>query len=326
MSLMFHFVCGKTEIIIIIIIIIEFSAPAGVNIVSKEEEKRIKYQELLGQLPRLWPNYTVSLLVMVIGSVGKMRKTLLFALRAMPPLSHRRGVGDLSLFHRYSIGFCSSELTSIIPLLSELARSHPKAVVLHTSRTEGYDYTFAPECLRAWNGLPEDVLVGPADSRAALMALASNHYTSKLVWDCHNTLKTLAKTKRVTLSWVPSHSGIIGNERADRCAKEGAGLPLTGPEPACGIAYGMARTAVSRWVSDEHQVHWDRVKLGIDVENPLSRKCGEAVETAKHVIFDCPALCRRRSSYLEVVQEEERQVSILQCITQFAKNLGWDSV
>nr|CAH7735776.1 unnamed protein product [Callosobruchus chinensis] len=48
--------------------------------------------------------------------------------------------------------------------------------------------------------------------------------------------------------------------------------------------------------------------LGIDVENPLCRKCGEAVETAKHVIFDCPALCRRRSSYLEVVQEEGRQV------------------
>nr|CAH7714344.1 unnamed protein product [Callosobruchus chinensis] len=37
------------------------------------------------------------------------------------------------------------------------------------------------------------------------------------------------------------------------------------------------------------------------------RKCGEAVETAKHVIFDCHALCRRRSSYLEVVQKEGRQ-------------------
>nr|CAH7717779.1 unnamed protein product [Callosobruchus chinensis] len=57
----------------------------------------------------------------------------------------------------------------------------------------------------------------------------------------------------------------------------------------------------------------------------LLRKCGEAVETAKHVIFDCPAVCRR-SSYLEVVHEEGRQVSIVQCIIQFAKNLGWDSV
>nr|CAH7724446.1 unnamed protein product [Callosobruchus chinensis] len=54
----------------------------------------------------------------------------------LQPLSHRRAVGDLSLF-------CSSELASIISLLSKPARctrgtssSHPKAVVLHTSRTE----------------------------------------------------------------------------------------------------------------------------------------------------------------------------------------------
>nr|CAH7718386.1 unnamed protein product [Callosobruchus chinensis] len=58
----------------------------------------------------------------------------------MQPLSHRRAVGVLSLFYRYSNGFCSSELTSIIPPLFKPARcicgtssSHPKAVVLHTS-------------------------------------------------------------------------------------------------------------------------------------------------------------------------------------------------
>nr|CAH7756518.1 unnamed protein product [Callosobruchus chinensis] len=64
--------------------VIEFSAPAEVNIVSKEEEKRTKYQELLGQLRRLWPDYAVSLLVMVIGSLGGMRNTLLSALCVMP--------------------------------------------------------------------------------------------------------------------------------------------------------------------------------------------------------------------------------------------------
>nr|CAH7729160.1 unnamed protein product [Callosobruchus chinensis] len=63
---------------------IEFSAPAEVNIVSKEGEKGAKYQELLGHLRRLWPDYAVSLLVMVIGSLGGMRNTLLSALRAMP--------------------------------------------------------------------------------------------------------------------------------------------------------------------------------------------------------------------------------------------------
>nr|CAH7740509.1 unnamed protein product [Callosobruchus chinensis] len=87
----------------------------------------------------------------------------------LQPLSQRRAVGDLSLFYRYSNGFCSSELTSIMPPLSRPARctrgtssSHPKAVILHTSRTERYDRTFIPRVSRAWNGLPSDVLVEPA--------------------------------------------------------------------------------------------------------------------------------------------------------------------
>nr|CAH7765408.1 unnamed protein product [Callosobruchus chinensis] len=46
--------------------IIEFSAPAEMNIVSKEEEKRTKYQELLELLRRLCLDYAVSRLVMVI--------------------------------------------------------------------------------------------------------------------------------------------------------------------------------------------------------------------------------------------------------------------
>nr|CAH7763484.1 unnamed protein product [Callosobruchus chinensis] len=72
-------------------------------------------------------------------------------------LSHRRAVGDLSL------------LTSVISPLSRPARytrgtssSHPKAVLLHTSRTERYDRTFIPRVSRAWNGLPGDALVEPA--------------------------------------------------------------------------------------------------------------------------------------------------------------------
>nr|CAH7751449.1 unnamed protein product [Callosobruchus chinensis] len=86
----------------------------------------------------------------------------------LQPFSHRRAVGDLSLFYRYSNGFCSSELTSIIPPLSKPVRctrgtsSHPKAVVLDISRAERYDRTFIPKVSRAWNGLPGDVLIEPA--------------------------------------------------------------------------------------------------------------------------------------------------------------------
>nr|CAH7764864.1 unnamed protein product [Callosobruchus chinensis] len=85
----------------------------------------------------------------------------------LPPLSHRRAVGGLSLFYRYSNGFCSSELTTIIPPIYKPASctrgtSSSKPVVLHTSRTERYDRTFIPRVSRAWNGLPANVLVEPA--------------------------------------------------------------------------------------------------------------------------------------------------------------------
>nr|CAH7712603.1 unnamed protein product [Callosobruchus chinensis] len=86
-------------------------------------------------------------------------------------LSHRRAFGDLSLFYRYSNGFCSAELTSIVPpplqasrsrCIRETFSSHPRAAVLHRSRTERYNRTFVPRVSRAWNRLPGDVLVEPA--------------------------------------------------------------------------------------------------------------------------------------------------------------------
>nr|CAH7746822.1 unnamed protein product [Callosobruchus chinensis] len=88
----------------------------------------------------------------------------------LQPLSHRRAVSDLSLFYRYLNGFCSSELTSIISPFAKLARctrvtstSHPKAAVLHTSRTERYDRTFVfSRVSRAWNGLSSEVPIEPA--------------------------------------------------------------------------------------------------------------------------------------------------------------------
>nr|CAH7764882.1 unnamed protein product [Callosobruchus chinensis] len=78
-------------------------------------------------------------------------------------------VSDISFLYRYSNGFCSSKLTSIIPPLTEPARctretssSDPKAVVLHTLGAKRYEPTFVPRVSRAWNGLPCDVFIEPA--------------------------------------------------------------------------------------------------------------------------------------------------------------------
>nr|CAH7744603.1 unnamed protein product [Callosobruchus chinensis] len=53
----------------------------------------------------------------------------------LQPLSHRRAVGDLSLFYSYSNGFCSSELTPIIPPLSKPARDTRELLLLTPRRS-----------------------------------------------------------------------------------------------------------------------------------------------------------------------------------------------
>nr|CAH7741384.1 unnamed protein product [Callosobruchus chinensis] len=70
-------------------------------------------------------------------------------------LSHRRrrAVGDLSLFYRCSNGFCSSELTPIIPPLYRPARctrttssSHPRASFFILQERNDTTAPLSPEC------------------------------------------------------------------------------------------------------------------------------------------------------------------------------------
>ena len=61
--------------------VIEFSAPAETNITLKEEEKRTKYRDLRYELQVLYPDYSVKMVVLIIGVLGGMRPTLLSALK-----------------------------------------------------------------------------------------------------------------------------------------------------------------------------------------------------------------------------------------------------
>jgi ribonuclease HI len=83
-----------------------------------------------------------------------------------------------------------------------------------------------------------------SDSQAAIKVLGKGQIISKLVWDCHQSLIQLARHSRVQLIWVPHNEGIAGNETADLLARTGSEHPFTGPEPACGIAIGVAKRAV----------------------------------------------------------------------------------
>jgi len=94
------------------------------------------------------------------------------------------------------------------------------------------------------------------DSKSVLHALGNHSTRSKLVWDCYESLNTLAERTRVNLIWVPGHSDILGNTMADSLARRGAGEKFIGPEPAVGTCYTQFRNDMKLWIAEKHQKYW----------------------------------------------------------------------
>lgn len=79
----------------------------------------------------------------------------------LQPLAHRRAVSSLSLFYRYYHGFCSQELSTLVPPPPTFVRQsrsqtsrHPYQVSLKTCRTTAFKSSFFPRTAELWNALP----------------------------------------------------------------------------------------------------------------------------------------------------------------------------
>jgi hypothetical protein len=93
-----------------------------------------------------------------------------------------------------------------------------------------------------------------SDSQAAFKAIKS-----KLVWNCFQLLLKLAEQNKVKLIWVPGHSGVEGNEKADHITQLEADETLLGPEPFCGIRKKTVRRVIDLWAQGKARMAWKRI-------------------------------------------------------------------
>ena len=190
------------------------------------------------------------------------------------------------------------------------------------------------------------------DSMSLVQALKSNNWkdNNELLMRIKSQLQLINNTP--TVLWVPSHCGIVGNERADVLADEGAKMSQEGIPVSHAIV--KARIKRKKWdVSHPRGVEmykgrrsprfdiekkWPRdvrrlfsrlrtdhakelayYRYLIDKEEDPACVCGYENETIKHVLCDCPALMMTRRRHTmetitidQMISEPEMCRKILQ--------------
>lgn len=69
-------------------------------------------------------------------------------------------------------------------------------------------------------------------------------------------LETLAVNNEINIIWLPSHSGIYGNEIADKIAKHAAKMTLNGVEPQMPLPRTQVRTTTDKWIEVNSKLSW----------------------------------------------------------------------
>ena len=96
------------------------------------------------------------------------------------------------------------------------------------------------------------------DSQAALRALVKPIITSSTVFERVRNLNQLGRWHHVHLSWIPGHSGLSGNELADKLANFGSASTPFGPQPLLPVPISVVNMAIKNWVETNSLALWSK--------------------------------------------------------------------
>lgn len=95
------------------------------------------------------------------------------------------------------------------------------------------------------------------DSQSAIDALSSHKIKSSLVLECWNALNKLTNSNTIQVIWVPGHSGIQGNEKADELARLATLMNHIGPEPLVGLTSSTINRKIKELANKNFMKYWN---------------------------------------------------------------------
>jgi len=103
------------------------------------------------------------------------------------------------------------------------------------------------------NNVEDRTILINCDSQAAIKAIDATLIKSKSTLEATTALNSLAGSNKVTLRWIPAHSGYEGNEVADQHAKRGSNndgaTSVKLPIPRCVCYAALRRKTLDAWTA-----------------------------------------------------------------------------
>ncbi|VVC27451.1 Aspartic peptidase, active site,Ribonuclease H-like domain,Ribonuclease H domain,Aspartic peptidase, partial [Cinara cedri] len=148
-----------------------------------------------------------------------------------------------------------------------------------------------------------------SDSLSVLLALESPNPFNEIIQQIHNILARSKKT--IQFMWVPSHTGIMGNEKADALANEATASPDKKSWDLVPLSNKLKeiKKSIGKWhtstnLSRREDIVTTRTSLGHTnlthvhlikhEEPPICTQCNEQL-TIKHIILHCPQFAQAKS-------------------------------
>ena len=100
-------------------------------------------------------------------------------------------------------------------------------------------------------------IVVHSDSRAALQAIDGNNVTSTIVGNAISSLNIIDPSNTVELRWIKGHADHMGNEEADRLAKDGAADENNVVQDIPSVSANILRDRLRGAIDAEWQRDWD---------------------------------------------------------------------